>query len=98
VTTPHVESPLRPGPVGPPPAGPPFAPPALTAEPLADRLLAPFRRFAALEAAGGLVLLACTAVALIWANSPWADAYHHLWETRLAVSVGGRTIGARSTT
>jgi NhaA family Na+:H+ antiporter len=62
--------------------------------PLADLLLAPFRRFAALEAAGGLVLLACTAVALAWANSPWADAYHHLWETRVAVTVGGRTIGA----
>ncbi len=63
------------------------------AAPLADRLLAPFRRFAALEAAGGLVLLACTAVALAWANSPWAESYHHLWETRLAVTVGGRTLG-----
>jgi NhaA family Na+:H+ antiporter len=62
--------------------------------PLAERLLAPFRRFAATEAAGGLVLLACTAVALAWANSPWAESYHHVWETRLAVTVGGRTVGA----
>ncbi len=62
--------------------------------PLADRLLAPFRRFAALEAAGGLVLLACTAVALAWANSPWAASYHHLWETRVGVSVGGLALSA----
>lgn len=27
---------------------------------------------------GGLVLLAAAALALIWANSPWADAYHRL--------------------
>ena len=77
----------------PPPAaaGVPAEPPPA---PLAERLLAPFRRFAALEAAGGLVLLACTAVALAWANSPWAGAYHHLWERRVALTVGGWSAGA----
>jgi hypothetical protein len=65
--TDQLEPPHRTSPAIGAPGGPP-------APPLADRLLAPFRRFAALEAAGGLVLLACTAVALAWANSPWADA------------------------
>ena len=46
--------------------------------PLVERVLCPFQRFFSTAAAGGLVLLACTAVALAWANSPWADAYHHL--------------------
>ncbi|MGZ8375833.1 MAG: Na+/H+ antiporter NhaA [Gemmatirosa sp.] len=58
------------------------------APPLVDRLLAPFRRFAHTASAGGVVLLAVTAVALAWANSPWADGYHHLWEAPLTLGVG----------
>jgi NhaA family Na+:H+ antiporter len=58
-------------------------------EPLVERLLAPFRAFARISAAGGLVLLAATGVALAWANSPWAASYHHLWETPVAIGVGG---------
>jgi NhaA family Na+:H+ antiporter len=49
-------------------------------KPLVERVLHPFQQFFAASAAGGLVLLACTAVALIWANSPWAASYHHLLE------------------
>lgn len=56
--------------------------------PLIERLLAPFRHFASTAAAGGILLLIATAVALIWANSPWADSYHHLWETPLQIGVG----------
>ena len=40
------------------------------------------------EAAGSVVLLAATIVALAWANSPWADAYHHLEKTPAGVSWG----------
>jgi Na+:H+ antiporter, NhaA family len=58
-------------------------------EPLVDRLLAPFRQFAATASAGGIVLLVATAIALVWANSQWADAYHHIWETPLQVGIGG---------
>jgi NhaA family Na+:H+ antiporter len=57
--------------------------------PLIERVLRPFQRFFATAAAGGLVLLACTAVALALANSPWAGAYHHLWELPLTVGVPG---------
>ena len=45
----------------------------------------PFRRFFATEAASGVVLLACTVVALAWANSRWAPAYFGLWQTKLTV-------------
>lgn len=43
----------------------------------------PLAAFAATEAAGGIVLLAATALALAWANSPWDGRYfdlvhHHL--------------------
>ena len=59
--------------------------------PLVERVLAPFRRFTRTQSASGIVLLAATAIALGWANSPWADSYHDLWE----LPVGG-TLGPAS--
>ncbi len=51
-------------------------------------MLRPFQRFAHTESAGGIVLLVCAAVALLWANSPWGDSYFHLWETNIGIRVG----------
>jgi NhaA family Na+:H+ antiporter len=59
--------------------------------PLVERVLAPFRRFTHTQSASGIILLATTAIALGWANSPWAESYHHLWE----LPIGG-TLGAAS--
>jgi NhaA family Na+:H+ antiporter len=53
-----------------------------------ERVLSPFTRFTQLESAGGIVLIACTVLAVVWANSPWAHAYHHLWETKLSLGLG----------
>ncbi|MBO6575006.1 MAG: Na+/H+ antiporter NhaA [Rhodothermales bacterium] len=53
-----------------------------------DGLMRPFQRFFRLEAASGLLLLATAAIALIWANSPWADAYFSLWQTRVVAGAG----------
>jgi Na+:H+ antiporter, NhaA family len=50
-----------------------------------DHLLAPFREFASSSASSGILLIAAAVVALVWANSPWADAYTALWETRLTI-------------
>ena len=55
-----------------------------------ERLVSPFQRFARTETAGGIVLIACTAAAVAWANSAWADAYHHLLETPITVGLGGK--------
>lgn len=49
----------------------------------------PFQDFVRTEAAGGALLLVCTAVALVAANSPWTDAYRGIWATPFAVA-GGR--------
>jgi len=57
-----------------------------------ERLLSPFGRFARTESAGGLVLIASTVAALVAANSPWAGAYHHLWETPLSFRLGGHAL------
>jgi Na+:H+ antiporter, NhaA family len=51
----------------------------------------PLERFLQIEAASGLLLLLASAVALTWANSPWAASYEHLWHARLGVRIGGFT-------
>jgi NhaA family Na+:H+ antiporter len=61
------------------------------AAPLIERVLTPFQRFVQTESASGLVLLACTALALAWSNSPWAASYEYLWDTELTVGVGPLT-------
>ncbi len=65
--------------------------PALPPAPIA-RLLDPLARFLHVEAAGGIVLLVCTAAALAVANSPLDSAYHHLWETELGISLGSHQL------
>ena len=47
------------------------------------RLVRPFHEFASQEASGGILLISCTVVALIWANSSWSGAYFHLWHAKL---------------
>ena len=52
-------------------------------------LTAPLRRFLAVEAASGAVLVGCTAVALVVANSSLAGPAHQFWDTPAGVGVGG---------
>jgi Na+:H+ antiporter, NhaA family len=52
---------------------------------IVDRVLAPFQQFFRTGSAGGIVLLACTALALGWANSPWSESYFHLWEQNFTI-------------
>jgi NhaA family Na+:H+ antiporter len=41
-------------------------------------VLRPFQEFAALEASGGILLIAASIVALLWVNSPWSATYDEL--------------------
>jgi len=59
---------------------------------LLEQALAPFRRFASIEASGGIVLIACTLLALVWANSRFAPSYFALWETPVTVGLGGMAL------
>lgn len=56
--------------------------------PLARRVGRPVREFLAIEAAGGVLLIAATLLALIWANSPWSGAYHSLFQARINLQIG----------
>lgn len=51
-------------------------------------LMTPFEKFFALEAASGLVLLACALLALVLANSPLAGAFTHLLHLPLGIGSG----------
>jgi Na+:H+ antiporter, NhaA family len=51
-------------------------------------LISPFVRFAKMEAASGIVLLAATAAALVWANSPWQHSYDVLWNAQAPIGLG----------
>ena len=62
-------------------------PSPITDAPLIERVLRPFQQFIATEAASGIVLLATTALALAFANSPLASGYHHALEIPLAVGL-----------
>jgi NhaA family Na+:H+ antiporter len=50
-----------------------------------------FEWFVHSEVMGSILLLACTIVALVWANSPWAGTYFDLLHTNIGVSWGGTT-------
>jgi NhaA family Na+:H+ antiporter len=52
------------------------------------RLLSPIQRFLQVEAASGLLLIAATAVAMLWANSPWSQSYAAVWHTELSLTLG----------
>lgn len=45
-------------------------------------------RFIHSEVSGSVVLLACTAVALVWANSRWSDTYFAAIHARIGISWG----------
>ncbi|WP_020468212.1 Na+/H+ antiporter NhaA [Zavarzinella formosa] len=56
---------------------------------ISRKLTRPFVRFFRVEAAGGIVLLICTLLALALANIPaTAEAFHHLWHTPTAIGIG----------
>lgn len=68
------------------PASPPEAwEPLLRFARLAGR---PLERFLRIEAASGILLLVAAAVALVWANSPWAQSYVALWHTPVGLRIG----------
>jgi Na+:H+ antiporter, NhaA family len=48
----------------------------------------PFRQFASLQTASGILLVLSTVAALLWANSPWGGSYESFWHTPVILRVG----------
>ncbi len=48
--------------------------------------LTPFQKFVKTESFAGILLFVATLVALVWANSPYAESYRELWQIKLGFS------------
>lgn len=57
--------------------------------PLARLVGRPVQSFLAVEAAGGILLVIATVIALVWANSPWDASYDTVFHTHIRISIGG---------
>ena len=67
----------------------PFPPPGIDDDHrLAHRMAVPMLRFLHFQAGGGIVMLVATALALVWANSPWQDSYHTLLHSHTRLEFG----------
>lgn len=51
-----------------------------------EKILSPFQKFVKIESFSGILLMATTLLALVWANSPWGDAYAALWQFELGIT------------
>ncbi|MFI5046813.1 MAG: Na+/H+ antiporter NhaA, partial [Acidimicrobiia bacterium] len=60
-----------------------------SADSRALRMLHPLHDFLHTEAAGGVVLVVATAVALVWANAS-PSSYHDLWSTVFTIGTADR--------
>lgn len=58
------------------------------AQRIAERAFAALDHFLHIEAVSGIVLLAAAVVAVLWANSPYADRYEALWHLPVSISAG----------
>ncbi len=70
---------------------PSVAPPPETWAPArqaAMALVRPIERFLSIQAASGIILMVAAVVAMVWANSPWKESYHHLWHTPIVLGAG----------
>ncbi|KIO76733.1 Na(+)/H(+) antiporter NhaA [Pedobacter lusitanus] len=54
-----------------------------------EKIIAPVSRFIHLEYTGGIVLFLSVLVAIIWANSPFHESYHHLWDIKFSIGFDG---------
>ncbi len=61
-------------------------------KPLGVQIRLLFQEFTRLQASGGIALVLFALLALIWANTPWANVYFHFWETELAIRLGQLTL------
>jgi Na+:H+ antiporter, NhaA family len=49
-------------------------------------LVLPIQEFIHIQGISSILLLGAAIAALVWANSPWHDSYHHVWELELKLS------------
>jgi NhaA family Na+:H+ antiporter len=53
------------------------------------RIIRPLVDFLHKEASAGILIIIAAIIAIIWANSPWHESYHDLWNAQIGIDVGG---------
>lgn len=80
------------GPLPPPPKAAAIseAPPGTwaPARQVALALVRPLENFLRIQTSSGILLLIMAVAAMVWANSPWQESYHHLWHTPITIGFG----------
>ncbi len=61
-------------------------------EDFTGQVATPLRSFIRTEAGSAGLLVVASVLALVWANSPWSDAYESLWHTPVALQWGSGNI------
>lgn len=56
---------------------------------ISKKILSPFQKYVKTESLSGIFLLTATAIALIWANSPWGESYQNLWQYEMGFTTEG---------
>jgi NhaA family Na+:H+ antiporter len=57
-----------------------------------DVFLNPMRRFIQKSSTSGIILFTSAFLAILVANSPWADVFHHFWEREFSIGYNGRML------
>ncbi len=53
-----------------------------------EKILTPIQKFLHTESSGGIVLIFCTVLAMLWANSKFSDSYFNLWHQYISFDFG----------
>ena len=56
------------------------------------RIIRPLVDFLHKEASAGILIIFAAVIAIIWANSPWHESYHDLWNAHIGIDVGGHLL------
>lgn len=62
--------------------------PTLKLTPVDKYLVKPVHTFISKSTTGGIVLFVAALIAIFFANSPWAEAYSHIWHHEIGLSFG----------
>lgn len=60
---------------------------------LPHRAITPLRDVLHRESTAGMLLVIAALIAVVWANSPFADSYDDVWNAEIAIDIAGRTLG-----
>ncbi|HBL80619.1 MAG TPA: sodium:proton antiporter, partial [Aequorivita sp.] len=50
-----------------------------------EKILSPFQKFVNLQSSTGILLLATTIIALVWANSAFSESYQSFWQYEIGI-------------